>query len=150
MRRHGGMLFVTLVVAVLLAACGSGGPSGDDASGGSDGGAIAGGVEELRPKAAEITDQLAANEWANVRSHFDENMKKKLAEDGLANAWAQVVKSRGGYLSRGEPKQLGSPADKDVLVFDTPLEFEQGAMKSRLTFNPDGTIAGLFILVPDA
>jgi len=144
------MLFVTLVVAVLLAACGSGGSSGDDASDGSDGGAVAGGVEELRPKAAEITDQLAANEWANVRSQFDENMKQKLAEDGLANAWAQVVKSKGEYLSRGEPTQLGSPAGKDVLVFDTPLKFEHGPMKSRLTFHADGTIAGLFILVPDA
>ncbi len=149
MRRQGATLFVTLV-AVVLAACGSGSSSGGDSSGSNDGGAVDGGVEELRPKAAAITDQLAANEWAKVRSQFDENMKAKLAEDGLANAWAQVVKSKGAYVSRGEPTQLGSPAGEDLLVFDTPLEFEQGAMKSRLTLHTDGTIAGLFILVPDA
>ena len=147
MRRQVGALFVTLVVAVLLAAC-----SGDSdvANGRSDREATAGGVEELRPKAAEITDRLAANEWAKVRSQFDDNMKQELAEDVLANAWAQVVKSKGEYVSRGEPTQLGSPAGKELLVFDTPLEFERGAMKSRLTFNADRTIAGLFILVPEA
>jgi hypothetical protein len=148
---------VTLLVAVLLAACGSGDSGGDVDAAGDGGGSgstagerAAGGVEELRPKAAEITDQLAAHEWAKVRSQFDDNMKQKLAEDGLANAWEQVVKAKGAYVSRGEPTQLGSPAGKDVLVFDTPLEFEHGPMKGRLTFNADGTIAGLFILVPDA
>ena len=111
---------------------------------------MAGGVEVLRPKAAEITDQLAAHEWAKVRSQFDDNMKQGLAEDGLANAWDQVVKEKGEYKSRGEPTQLGSPAGKDLFVFDTPLEFERGPMKSRLTLHADGRVAGLFILVPEA
>lgn len=152
MRRHGGVLFVMSVAAVLLAACGSG-TSSDDSGGATDGGdseATVGGVDELRPKAAQITDQLAAHEWAKVRAQFDDNMRQKLAEDGLANAWGQVVKSKGEFVSRGEPTQLGSPAGKDFLVFDTPLEFEGGPMKSRITFHPDGQIAGLFILVPDA
>jgi hypothetical protein len=150
MRRHSKLLSVTLAAAVLvLAACGSGGSS-DSATGDTDSRATAGGVEKLRPKAAEITDQLAAHEWAKVRSQFDDTMKQQLAEDGLANAWFQVVQSKGEYLSRGEPTQLGSPAGTDLLVFDTPLEFEHGSMKSRLTFHADGTIAGLFILVPDA
>ena len=150
MRLHGGRLFVALAVAVLLAACGNGGSDGSSEVAGSDAGASAGGVEELRGKAAEVTDQLAAHEWARVRSQFDDTMKQKLAEDGLANAWSQVVRSKGEFVSRGEPTQLGSPAGEDLLVFDTPLEFENGPMKSRLAFHGDGRIAGLFILVPDA
>jgi hypothetical protein len=141
-------MFVALI-AVTLSACDGGGGSGSSSVSGADtseGADLV--VEELRPRAAAITDQLAAHDWAKVRAQFDDTMKKKLAEDGLANAWGEVVKTKGEYRSRGEPVQLGSPAGKDLIVFDTPLEFERGAMKSRLTFHPDGTIAGLFILVP--
>ena len=160
MRRHGGMRFVVALLGLALAACGTedGSTSADDTDAGartsatppSAEPATEDGVEALRPKAAEITDQLAAHQWAEVRSQFDEGMKAKLAEDGLANAWAQVVKAKGEYVSRGEPTQLGSPAGEEHYVFDTPVEFEQGPMKTRLTFHADGTVAGLFILVPDA
>ena len=150
MRRRGAVLFVTLVVSVALAGCSTGRSSDSSGGIGVAPGAAAGRVEVLRPKAAEVTDQLAAGEWAKVRSLFDDTMKERLAEDGLANAWDQVVKEKGRYVSRGEPTQLGSPAGTDVLVFDTPLEFEHGPMKSRLSFHADGTIAGLFILLPDA
>ena len=141
-------------LAVVLAACGGGDGSvtadDDGGNGAAEEASTADGVEALRPKAAEITDQLAAEKWAEVRAQFDDNMKAKLAEDGLANAWAQVVKAKGEYVSRGEPTQLGSPAGEELYVFDTPVEFEQGPMKTRLTFHADGTVAGLFILVPDA
>lgn len=148
-----------LTAAVVLAACGTGTADGGDApttaaadrtDNGEPSDAPATGVEALRPKAAEVTDRLAAEEWAAVRADFDENMKSKLAEDGLANAWKQVVAAKGDYVSRGKPTQLGSPAGQDLYVFDTPVEFERGPMKTRLAFHPDGTIAGLFILVPDA
>ena len=154
--RQAVCLIVTLLLAVLASACGSEESGTSDRAGG--GGAVDAteeataedGVEQLRPKAAEITEQLAAHEWAKVRSQFDDNMKQKLAEDGLANAWDQVVKAKGEYVSRGEPAQIGTLAGEDVFVFDTPVEFERGPMKTRLTFRADGTIAGLFILVPDA
>jgi hypothetical protein len=34
-------------------------------------------------------------------------------------------------------------------LVDLPLEFESGPMKGRMAFNPQGQVAGLFILVPD-
>jgi len=107
-----------------------------------------GDVEALRPKAAEVTDKMVANDWKAVRADFDETMAKGLAEDGLANAWAQVVQLKGAYVSRGEPTQVPKPGQH--LVFDTPMTFEKGDMKSRITFHADGRIAGLFILVPEA
>ena len=150
MRRTWGLIGLLVISALVLGvACGaetSGGEGrGPDST---DGGGV--GVEELRPKAAAITDQLAGHEWAQVRAEFDDTMKRKLAEDGLASAWEQVVKAKGAYQSRGEPKQVGSPAGQPILVFDTPLQFERGAMKSRISFREDGKIAGLFILMPEA
>jgi hypothetical protein len=91
---------------------------------------------------------MVANDWEAVREDFDETMRKGLAEDGLANGWAEVVATKGAYVSRGEPTQVPKPGA--LTVFDTPLTFEKGEMKSRITFHADGRIAGLFILVPEA
>lgn len=103
---------------------------------------------ELGVRAAEITDLLAANEWRAVREDFDTTMEEQLTEDRLQTAWDQVVAAKGEYRSRGEPSQVPKPGD--FVVFDTPMAFQQGEMKSRVTFHPDGRVAGLFTLVPDA
>jgi hypothetical protein len=149
MRRRWGVLVLLLLVvlATALGGCGSG--SSTDLSSGDDGAGDVG-VEDLRPKASEMTDQMIANDWPAVRAQFDDNMKNKLAEDGLANAWKSVVAQKGAFQSRGKSAQQGSPAGQELFVFDTPLEFERGAMKARLALHPDGTIAGLFLLVPEA
>ena len=130
------LLLLSLSCVVVLGAC--------DASGVDD---SAPDVEELRPKAAEITDLLIAHDWKAVRSRFDDTMSKGLAEDGLANGWDEVVEDKGAFVSRGEPTQVPKPGD--IAVFDTPLTFEQGEMKSRVSLHADGRIAGLFLLEPD-
>jgi hypothetical protein len=116
----------------------------------SDDGAGGLGVDDLRPRASAVTDQLIAHDWGAVRAQFDDNMRSKLSEEALADAWNGVVKQKGDYRSRGDATQKASPAGQDILVFDTPLEFAKGAMKSRVAFHTDGTIAGLFILTPEA
>jgi hypothetical protein len=137
-------LCLLICIAVLIAACGDEpGTSPTEQSEGTMG------VEELRPKAAEVTDQLAAGEFSTVHGQFDDNMSSKLAEDGLANAWQSVVATKGFFKSRGEPKQIATPAGQEIFAFDTPIEFEQGPMKTRLAFHADGRIAGLFILNPE-
>jgi hypothetical protein len=105
-------------------------------------------VEQLRERAAEITDLMAANDWAAVREDFDATMAAQLTEDRLRTAWDQVVAAKGPYRSRGEPSEVPGPGE--VVVFDTPMAFEQGEMKSRVAFHNDGRVAGLFILVPEA
>ena len=130
---------VLCAVLAIVGACSSPSPSEAEA---------VGDVEELRPKAAAVTDLLVANDWKAVRADFDETMTKALAEDGLANAWNQVVDAKGPFVSRGEPTQI--PVGDGHTVFDTPMTFEKGEMKSRVAFHPNGEIAGLFILVPEA
>lgn len=125
-----------VVVALLIAACSSSEASDEAVP-----------VEDLASRAGEVTDQLAENNWGAVRADFDANMSEKLTEDLLATAWAQVTGSKGTYESRGEPEQIPKPGD--FVVFDTPMTFADGQMKSRVTFNEDGQIAGLFILEPD-
>lgn len=102
----------------------------------------------LERKAAELTDLLAGNDWARVRADFDRTMRESLTEEGLARGWKQVTRQHGAYRSRGEPTQIPKPGD--FLVFDTPMQFERGDMKSRVTFRENGDVAGLFILIPTA
>lgn len=105
-------------------------------------------VEELRDLASEITDLMAANDWPAVREDFDTTMTEQLTEDRLQTAWDEVVAAKGQYQSRGEPSQIPKPGN--VVIFDTPMTFQQGEMKSRVAFHPEGRVAGLFILVPEA
>ncbi len=78
-----------------------------------------------------MTDLIVANDWDAVRENFDPTMREKLTADGLATAWTSVVKEKGTFVSRGEPTQVRM--DGDLVVFDTPMEFERGEMKSRVT-----------------
>lgn len=124
------------LIAVAIAACSSSAASDEAVP-----------IDDLETRAGEVTDQLAANDWAAVRADFDDNMTEKLTEELLVAAWEQVTGSRGAYESRGEPRQIPKPGD--FMVFDTPMTFADGQMKSRVTFHEDGQIAGLFILEPD-
>ena len=49
-------------------------------------------------------------------------------------------------------RSVGAPALNrrgPYRICDVPLEFEGGPMKARVTFNYDGAVGGLFILLPD-
>lgn len=104
--------------------------------------------DALRARAAAVTDQLAAGQWELVRADFDDTMTDSLSTAQLSEAWGQIVAAKGAYVSRGEPKKVQKPGA--AAVFDTPVEFEQGPMKTRVAFGDDGRITGLFILTPDA
>lgn len=143
-------LRVLLVVALLFggAACG-----GDDDDSSSTSTTVASGSEgeadtnDLAAKAATITDLFAANDWPALRADFDATMDAQLSEERLAEVWTQLVAQIGAYSSRGEPVEI--PKSDANVVYDTPMRFERAEMKCRVTFNLDGTIAGLFILQPE-
>lgn len=139
------------VVLVMSGCSDEGGDTGDTAAEDAADTTTAGSdtdMDTLRLRAAEVTELITANKWAEVRVDFDETMKNGLSEQQLADAWNQVVAAKGAYLSHGEPQQVLKPGA--FAVFDTPLSFANGPMKTRVAFSEDGKIAGLFILVPEA
>lgn len=129
------LLAVVLALAVLILGSACTGDKDADSS------------DALQQKAASLTDLVAANDWKAVREDFDATMSTNLSEAGLTTAWQQVTQQVGSYQSRGTPTQVPKPGD--FTVFDTPMRFERGAMKSRVTLRPDGQVAGLFILLPE-
>jgi len=102
------------------------------------------GAEE---RAVEIFAELAAAQWQAVHERFDETMAAALGVEKLADTWATVVGTVGGYEQPG-PAFVRRQADYTVV--DLPLAFEAGDMTGRVAFRGDGRVAGLFVLNPDA
>ena len=74
-------------------------------------------------------------------------MHAGLTEEGLAEAWAYFVGLAGAYEGHGDTDTVRAG---DFTITNTPLAFEAGDFVARITFRDDQTIAGLFVLNPDA
>ena len=102
------------------------------------------------PQAAElalaIIDDLANARWADVSARFDETMRDRLTDAGLAEAWVHIVGLAGAYEGHGDVDMMRAG---DFTTTNTPLQFEAGDYIARITFRDDQTVAGLFLLTPD-
>jgi hypothetical protein len=100
-------------------------------------------------KAVAVFVGLAEGDWDGVRRDFDAKVAQALPDGAaVAATWAAIAGRFGRYEGQlGEPfaHQLG-----DCTVVDIPLGFEVGRQIGRVSFNPDGTVAGLFVLPPEA
>jgi hypothetical protein len=101
----------------------------------------------LESRAVEIVRQLAASDWDAARADWDANLRAKLPAAQVAEVWAAVVAGAGPLIAVGAPALTRRGPYR---ICDVPLEFEGGPMKARVTFNYDGAVGGLFILLPDA
>jgi len=104
-------------------------------------------LPEADELARAVIDDLAHARWAAVSARFDAKMRDGLTDDELAAGWAQITGAVGDYQSHGDVHAAGVG---DITTTNTPLSFETGAFVARISFRGDGTIAGLYILNPDA
>jgi hypothetical protein len=104
-------------------------------------------LPEAGELARTVIDDLAHARWADVSARFDATMRDRLTEEGLAEAWAHIVGLAGAYESHGDTDAVRAG---DFTTTNTPLSFEAGDFVARVTFRDDRTLAGLYILNPDA
>lgn len=104
-------------------------------------------LPEATQLAETVIDALSRARWEEVTARFDATMHDGLSGEALAAAWAQVIAASGAFESRG---QTEATRTADITVTNTPLAFEAGEFTARISFRDDQTIAGLFILPPDA
>jgi hypothetical protein len=104
-------------------------------------------LPEADDLASSVIDDLAHARWADVSARFDATMRERLTEEGLAEAWAYIVGLAGAYERHGATDALRAAG---FTTTNTPLTFEAGDFIARITFRDDQTIAGLYILNPDA
>ncbi|MGI8903515.1 MAG: DUF3887 domain-containing protein [Solirubrobacteraceae bacterium] len=101
----------------------------------------------LAQRSTEIIEQIRDRDWDHVTADWDETMRSKLPVEQLAEVWQQVVSKAGALQAIGRPSVVRKGPFR---IADVPLAFEHGPMKARITFDRDSSVAGLFILLPDA
>ncbi|WP_369393567.1 DUF3887 domain-containing protein [Streptomyces sp. CG1] len=95
--------------------------------------------------ALQTLNDIVHGSFAAATAHFDATMRKQLPPDALAKVWTAYQHQFGRYQSHGNPKDN---AFGKFTVVSVPLRMEHQPGEFRVSFNKDGTIAGLFLLKP--
>jgi hypothetical protein len=99
-------------------------------------------------RAIAVLTEILAGHLDRARGSFNAQVREALTDEVFGSGQATVAGLVGAYEGiSGEPfvRRIG-----DHTVVDIPLSYEAGDMKGRVAFDPDGKVAGLFILTPDA
>ena len=103
-------------------------------------------LSDAAAKARLVIDSLSTNDWDAVTAQFDAAMRSALTADSLSAAWTQIARTVGAFESRGTTTVSRAG---HVTVTNTPLDFEGGELVARVSFNDDGSVAGLFLTAPE-
>ncbi|MEU4729062.1 DUF3887 domain-containing protein [Streptomyces sp. NPDC023588] len=93
----------------------------------------------------QALDAIVNGTYTAATAHFDPRLAKLLPPDALAEAWETYQDEFGRYGSHGDPQDV---AFGEFTVVNVPLRMERGPGEFRVTFHPDGSIAGLLFLKP--
>jgi hypothetical protein len=122
---------VVLLLSALIGGCGA---EGNDLSAGS-----------LPDRGKAVVTHLVEGDFSGVRANFNSRMRSGLTEAGLRDAWTKIIRQYGPFRTMGAPTvvEFGT-----LTVIRIPLTMARGAAEARVTFEPSGDIAGLYILRP--
>lgn len=104
-----------------------------------------GGDPSFDDRARQVVCQILAGRFGDVRAQFDSAMMGALTEDQLRDAWRGYIDFFGDFQSAGDPT---STAFGPYIVEQVPVRMSKSEGEIRVTYNPDGSIAGLFFLRP--
>jgi hypothetical protein len=100
-------------------------------------------VSQLEARASQIVNSLVAGDYAGVMAQADSSMNTTDNQAALQNAWMSYAQIMGDFQSTGQPLSVNCGSQT---VEQVPVQFSNGSGNVQLTFNDDGTLAGLFIL----
>ncbi len=97
--------------------------------------------ESMEASAKAITDLLRQQQFKEVSTRFNDQMKETMPPDRLEASWTHVMMHLGPFKSI----QLARK-DPEFDRVDVRCVFENGPMIVRIAFDPSGKIAGLWML----
>jgi hypothetical protein len=106
--------------------------------------ACASGPRDVRV-AQSVVDDLQAGRFEKVQTRFDARMSAGLSTERLRTAWIQFLALKGGYRGQGNARYLRGSKFNVVNII---LHMGRGDGQARVSFDPDGKIAGLYLLEP--
>jgi len=130
----GGVCLVgTALTAGLLTAC----------SGGSTATSTPTTTTGFVSRADQVVADLSQGNFPAVETTFDATMHASLPLAALQNSWTSYQALLGPYARHGAPTSVPKG---QLEVERVPTTMAHGQGEIRITFNPDGTTAGLFFL----
>lgn len=91
----------------------------------------------------EIVEELKVGDLEAVASRFDDQMKAALPPQKLRGFWAGWLADSGRLRSCAEPR---TSVNGDFTLAFADCTFEKQTAEFRLTFYPDGRLAGMFLV----
>jgi uncharacterized protein len=91
----------------------------------------------------EFVDLLAKQQFAQAVTRYDSAMKAALPEDKLQGTWEAIQKQIGPFQKRLGTKSQRVQGYEVVLV---TCEFEKSALDTKVVFDTQGRVAGLFFV----
>lgn len=133
--RHpaGWAVLGTLTVACFLTACSSGASTAPTSPG------------PFASQASQVVADLAAGNFTAAESKFDPAMVQATRAVPLDKAWASCQQVLGAYRSHGTPT-FARKGQYDLE--QVPVTMAHGPSVVTITYNPNGTIAGLHCGAP--
>lgn len=93
--------------------------------------------------ALTILDDVVRGDYVAATASFDSQLRQKISPQLLADSCKSYQQTLGAYQSHGAPEQLPNGDYTEVIV---ALQMKQEPGQFLVTFNRDGTVAGLFFL----
>jgi hypothetical protein len=97
--------------------------------------------ESMEASARAITDLLRQQQFKEVGTRFNDQMKQAMPADRLEASWTHVMMHLGPFKSIRAARK-----DPEFDRVDVRCEFENGPMIIRIAFEPSGKIEGLWML----
>ena len=97
--------------------------------------------ESMEASARTITDLLRQQQFKEVSTRFNDQMKERMPPDRLEASWTHVMTHLGPFKSIKLARK-----DPEFDRVDVRCVFENGPMIVRIAFDPSGKIAGLWML----
>jgi len=97
--------------------------------------------ETMEASAKAITDLLRQQQFKEVNTRFNEQMKESMPAERLEASWMHVMMHLGPFKNIRVARK-----DPEFDRVDVRCDFENGPMIIRIAFDPSGKIAGLWML----
>lgn len=94
-------------------------------------------------RALEQLNNIARGNFAAVHAALDPDLQRKISPNAIADAWAKLQQSHGNYLFPGRP---ATTPRGELSVVEVPLHMARQPGRFQVTFHPNGSIAGLYLL----
>jgi hypothetical protein len=97
--------------------------------------------ESMEASARAIADLLGQQQFREVSTRFNDQMKETMPSDRLAASWAHVMMHLGPFKGIQTARK-----DPELDRVDVRCLFENGPIIVRIAFDPSGKISGLWMI----